>query len=111
LGLQDNYIYNSSLGRALKGKWSTETIFSNPGEAFEGLALDYFNSSNKAQKVFTSRAVGIYIESKAAQMGSTLGGASQLLKTGIGVTSKIGEIKYPAINLKSGYQFRGSYIF
>ena len=110
LGLSENLIYHSSKERAVAGKWSSETIFTNSDDAFNSLGLDYPNATNTAQKVFTSRAVGIYVESKAAQMGSTSGGASQLLKTKLSFTSNIKETRYPAFSLKTGYQWRGSYI-
>ena len=50
------------------------------------------------------------VDKKAAQMGSTSGGASQLLKTKLSFTSNIKETRYPAFSLKTGYQWRGSYI-
>ncbi len=65
-----------------------------------------FGTPEKAE-IFTSRAVGIFVESKAAQMGSTSGGASQLLKTRLSYTFKVTETKYPNFTLNTGYPWRG----
>jgi hypothetical protein len=107
-GFSDNLIYHSKKDWAKNSRWSTETIFANPDDAFHSLALDYPGSANKAQRVFTSRAVGVYVESTAAGMGVTKGGATQFLKTRLSFTTGVTETVYPKFTLKSGLTFRGT---
>ncbi len=91
----NDFAYNNSYERAITGKWTTPTSFSNSHQAFHSLALDYRSSANFAQMKFSLKNWGLYVKGIASPQNTTLGGGSQLLKTRLSFKTKVRPVGFP----------------
>lgn len=84
-----NFIYHNSLTSALASKWSTSVFYNSSEAAINSLSLTYPMSRNFAQKTFSGKAFGLFIDGNAAPIGGSTGLGQQFYRTNFGLILNI----------------------